>query len=79
MAIEHQHGFLGYADNGCDIIECWQCGGEGTIASCHEEWACVDPESGCDMCIGSCDICDGKGSYTVAPPPRSPECDTEKG
>ena len=45
------------------FIECWQCGGEGEIASCFEEWACIDPESGCDACIRTCDVCHGKGGW----------------
>ncbi len=36
---------------------CWNCSGEGFVSSCFEEWACVDPESGCDLCISRCDVC----------------------
>lgn len=35
--------------------ECPNCGGEGVVASCFEEWACVDPEKGCDLCRRRCD------------------------
>jgi hypothetical protein len=37
--------------------DCWNCGGEGFVSSCFEEWACVDPESGCDLCTRRCDVC----------------------
>lgn len=37
--------------------ECWNCGGEGYIANCHEEWACPDPESGCEDCVSRCPEC----------------------
>lgn len=36
---------------------CPNCGGEGWVADCQEEWACVDPESGCDLCMRRCDWC----------------------
>lgn len=36
---------------------CPNCGGEGVVYSCFEEWACVDPESGCDLCERRCDWC----------------------
>lgn len=41
--------------------ECWNCGGEGYYGSCFEEFACVDPEGGCDECIRTCDVCKGHG------------------
>lgn len=37
--------------------DCPECDGEGFIVSCHEEWACVDPESGCDDCTRPCPLC----------------------
>jgi len=37
--------------------ECWQCGGEGYVSSCFEEYACIDPEGGCDLCMRRCDVC----------------------
>lgn len=36
---------------------CPNCGGEGVVYSCFEEWACIDPESGCDYCERPCDWC----------------------
>jgi hypothetical protein len=45
-------------------IECWQCGGEGVVYDCVEEYACVDPEDGCDYCARRCDICKGKGGWS---------------
>lgn len=42
---------------GHDDGECWNCGGEGYVSSCFEECACMDPESGCDLCTRRCDVC----------------------
>lgn len=36
---------------------CPNCGGEGYVYSCFEEYACVDPEGGCDLCMRRCDWC----------------------
>lgn len=44
-------------------VECWQCGGEGEMAHCFEEFACIDPEYGCEDCIEPCDICNGAGGW----------------
>lgn len=43
-----------------DDEDCWQCGGEGVTYCCFEEFACVDPESGCDECERRCDVCNGR-------------------
>lgn len=40
-----------------DDDECPNCGGEGFFYSCEEEFACIDPESGCDLCRRRCDWC----------------------
>ena len=40
-----------------DDGDCWQCGGEGLVSNCFEEFACLDPEGGCDLCTRRCDIC----------------------
>lgn len=40
-----------------DEPDCWNCGGEGVIYSCFEEYACIDPESGCDLCERRCEVC----------------------
>ena len=37
--------------------DCWNCGGEGFVSDCFEEFACVDPDSGCDLCTQRCDVC----------------------
>lgn len=37
--------------------DCSHCGGEGYLADCHEEWACIDPESGCEDCMRRCPEC----------------------
>lgn len=47
--------------------DCWQCGGEGFVAHCFEEWACMHPDEGCDLCMRRCDFCN--------PAPRNPELD----
>jgi hypothetical protein len=36
---------------------CPNCGGEGVVYVCFSEYACVDPESGCDLCERRCDWC----------------------
>ncbi len=46
-----------YHDPLDDEDECWNCGGEGVVYSCFEEWACIDPEGGCDQCMQRCDVC----------------------
>lgn len=55
--------FIDYDGN--EVHECWNCGGEGTIADCFEEFACLSPDEGCDDCTRPCDVCDGRGSFTV--------------
>jgi len=40
-----------------DDHDCPNCGGEGWLADCFEEYACVDPEGGCDACTKLCDWC----------------------
>lgn len=57
-----------YDDDALDLEGCWQCGGEGFVADCFEEWACVDPDYGCDLCLRRCDVCR----------PRSPTPETPK-
>lgn len=52
-------------DDHYDGAECWNCGGEGYVYSCVEEYACIDPEGGCDYCARRCDVCNPK-------PPVSP-------
>jgi hypothetical protein len=45
--------------------DCYECGGEGFISDCVEEWACIDPEYGCDYCTRRCPLCN-------APSPTNP-------
>lgn len=40
-----------------DDEECSNCGGEGIVYMCHTEYACIDPEGGCDECARRCDWC----------------------
>lgn len=54
-------------DGGGEWVDCWQCGGEGEIANCWDEFACFDPESGCDECRERCDICKGKCGWESKP------------
>lgn len=44
-------------DDDWDNETCWQCDGEGFVYDCFEEYACIDPEGGCDLCMSRCDIC----------------------
>jgi hypothetical protein len=36
---------------------CWNCGGEGFVANCFDEIACMYPEDGCDLCMRRCEYC----------------------
>jgi hypothetical protein len=36
---------------------CWNCGGDGVVYMCISEYACIDPEGGCDLCERRCDVC----------------------
>ena len=40
-----------------DDEDCPNCGGEGFYYACFEEFACLDPEGGCDLCVRRCDWC----------------------
>lgn len=40
-----------------DEVQCWQCHGTNYVSDCLEEWACIDPEEGCDLCTRVCDVC----------------------
>lgn len=45
---------------------CYECGGEGFVSDCVEEWACVDPDYGCDYCTRRCSLCS-----SATPEPQS--------
>lgn len=49
---DHAIDDFGYEDNDCP-----NCGGEGYVFDCFEEYACIDPEGGCDLCMRRCDWC----------------------
>lgn len=50
-----------YDDDDFDLDEgCWNCDGEGYVYLCVEEYACVDPEGGCDYCMRRCYVCNPK-------------------
>lgn len=53
-------------DSHGDDEMCWNCGGEGVVYVCHTEYACIDPESGCDLCERQCDICQPRKRRTPA-------------
>jgi hypothetical protein len=58
MEREHPGDDFGPLDpHDYDADECWQCHGEGFVYSCHTEYACIDPEGGCDLCERVCDVC----------------------
>lgn len=40
-----------------DDNDCWNCSGEGFVSNCFEEWACMHPDEGCDLCTRLCDVC----------------------
>lgn len=37
--------------------DCPECGGDGYTYDCFEEFACIDPESGCSECARRCRGC----------------------
>jgi hypothetical protein len=37
--------------------DCPNCGGEGYVSMCFEEFACIDPDGGCEDCMTRCDWC----------------------
>ena len=37
--------------------DCPECGGEGYTYYCFEQFACIDPESGCEDCARRCRWC----------------------
>lgn len=43
-----------------DSEVCWNCGGEGFVAHCFEEWACMYPDEGCELCMRRCEFCDAQ-------------------
>lgn len=45
--------------------DCWNCGGEGFVSNCFEEYACIDPEGGCDACERRCEVCNPKPTKAV--------------
>lgn len=57
MAGERDDHFDPYDDSDCS-----NCGGTGYVACCPTEYACVDPEEGCDECMRRCGWC-----YTPTP------------
>lgn len=56
MREDQQMSDIDHGDYDLDDV-CPNCGGEGVVYSCFEEWACVDPEGGCDLCESRCDWC----------------------
>lgn len=50
----HEVEFFDFDDDNGD---CPNCGGEGVIYMCVSEYACIDPEGGCDLCERRCDWC----------------------
>lgn len=40
-----------------DTSDCHACHGEGFVSHCFEEWACMYPDVGCDLCMRRCDWC----------------------
>lgn len=53
-----------------DDSECWNCGGEGVIYSCFEEYACLDPEEGCHLCARRCEVCRPAGRAALQSTPE---------
>lgn len=37
--------------------DCGNCGGEGYVSHCFQEFACMHPDDGCEDCMRRCDWC----------------------
>lgn len=46
-----------FDDDFDDQADCWNCGGEGFVSNCFQEFACLHPDEGCDDCTRRCDVC----------------------
>lgn len=44
--------------------DCWNCGGEGFVAHCFTEYACMYPDEGCDLCMRPCEFCAAQSEPT---------------
>lgn len=53
-----------YEDDDYDETDCANCGGEGVVAHCFQEFACMHPDEGCDLCMRRCDWCAAVASKT---------------
>lgn len=51
-APDDDEAYWDYDDN-----DCANCGGEGFVSHCFEEYACMYPDEGCDLCMRRCDWC----------------------
>lgn len=51
-SIPREDDYDDFIDDGC-----YECGGDGFVSDCVEEWACVDPDYGCDYCTRPCPLC----------------------
>jgi len=47
-----------------DDDDCYECGGEGYVYDCVSDYACIDPEGGCDLCMRRCPICNPRRKAT---------------
>lgn len=56
---EHAVAFFDFDED--DNGDCPNCAGEGVIYMCVSEYACIDPEGGCDLCERRCDWCRPSG------------------
>jgi hypothetical protein len=52
---EEQQRWLDHMDERDE--DCWNCGGEGYVANCQDEIACLYPEDGCELCMQRCEYC----------------------
>jgi hypothetical protein len=58
-------------DDDLDGDTCPNCGGDGYVYNCFEEYACVDPEGGCDLCMRRCDWCNPRKPNLPKPEART--------
>jgi hypothetical protein len=61
---EEPHSLEAWDSHDDQLEDCWNCGGEGYVANCFSEYACLYPDEGCDLCTRRCDVCRARTQNT---------------
>lgn len=59
-------------DDDYDEVGCWNCGGEGFVSNCFQEFACMYPDEGCDDCTRRCEVCNPRAPTPAQEPSHDP-------